>query len=89
MLAWEKPADDGGQAISGYILEMNSSGSSEWNVVYNGVGHPTVLSYNATGLSSGITYRFRVKAANFVGNSSESDVASFIAADAPSAPGQL
>ena len=66
---------------------MNPSGSSQWTVVYNGVGHPTVLSYNVTGLTSGISYRFRVKAVNFVGNSTESSISSLIAADAPSAPG--
>lgn len=50
LLAWDKPTDNGGQIISGYILEMNPSGSSQWSAVYNGVGHPTVLSYNVTGL---------------------------------------
>ncbi len=51
-----------------------------WKVAYNGVGHPTVLVYNVTNLQSGLSYRFRVKAVNFVGNSSESSISTFVSA---------
>lgn len=44
------------------------------------------LSYQATGLTGGLTYGFKIKAQNDIGISEESDTQFFVCADLPQAP---
>ena len=55
-----------------YVLERATSSSGPWTSVYNGSN----TTYTNTGLSSGTTYYYRVKARNSAGDSGYTDVAS-------------
>ena len=66
MVSWTPPATDGGLAITGYLVTVvNASGAP--------VGAPRSVGAQATsllvsGLTNGLTYRFRVQATNSVGS---------------------
>ena len=72
-VGWEKPKDNGGKAVSGYELWMDTWSGGETFMVYDGTGNPEVMSYrlttNDTGAESQIVetgrqYRFQVRAIN-------------------------
>jgi hypothetical protein len=83
-VSWSPPADDGGFTVTGYelVLENRSGGGS---VSYD----PGVATtYDLTGLSTGDTYRYRVRAENAEGWGVWSVwSADFIPGTVPSAPG--
>ncbi|KAJ0005322.1 hypothetical protein NQD34_015216 [Periophthalmus magnuspinnatus] len=62
-LQWEWPERTGGSDITGFIVEYQEDGQTDW------VPFKTVTSEKAhvTGLEEGKTYRFRVKAQNAIG----------------------
>lgn len=59
-LSWGTP-NDNGTAIVNYSVQYRQQGSSTW---LNSSPNPTANSTNVTGLTSGITYEFRVAANN-------------------------
>jgi titin len=62
---WKKPDNDGGNPISGYIIEAKQPNSSEWIQCNN---YPTKLpEYTASNVQEGLTYEFRIKAVNDAG----------------------
>lgn len=64
-LQWKKPDHDGGNPVSGYIIEIKESNSDEW-VQCN--SFPTKLpEYTCSTVVEGLTYEFRVKAVNGAG----------------------
>ena len=63
-IAWTAPASDGGDAISGYIVERSTNGGASWTIVTTTMA----TSFVVTGLSNGTTYIFRVTASNSVGD---------------------
>ena len=79
-LTWEPPADTGGQAITGYAIEVSTAGATgpfavlvaNHNAIENG---EIVTAYEHTGLSAGATRHYRVKAKNSVGTGPASNVA--------------
>ena len=75
-LSWSAPTDDGGSPITDYTYAYGKweNGRWQWRVPYTSIGS-TSTSYTVTGLDSGGTYRFRVRAVNSVGTSSTSRVA--------------
>ncbi len=86
-LAWTAPADDGGDQISGYKIEVSPDGTSSWtNLVEN--TNSAAVSYPHTGLIAGTTRYYRVSGINSVGTSSPSNVANATTATmtAPDAP---
>jgi subtilisin family serine protease len=64
-LSWSAPDDDGGVAISDYLVEQSTGPDGPWEVVDDGVG--TSLSALANGLVNGTPYWFRVSAINDIG----------------------
>ena len=72
-LNWTTPANNGGSAITDYLVEYSSNGGSTWNTFV----HPTstATTQTVTGLSVGTTYTFRVSAVNAVGTSTPSSTA--------------
>lgn len=62
-MAWEWPDRTGGSEITGFIVEHQEEGQTDW------VTFKTVSNNHAhiTGLEEGKTYRFRVKAQNAIG----------------------
>jgi Fibronectin type III domain./Lipase (class 3). len=65
-LVWSAPASNGGSAITRYQVSSNSGAS--WITAATTTGH------TFTGLTNGVSYTFRVRAVNSVGNGSEATV---------------
>ena len=78
---WTAPANDGGDALIGYSIEMDHDNDDVYIEVGSG---STLTSFTMTGMAEGSTYRFRVRAQNDIGYSTYSDVISITAAIVPS-----
>ncbi len=89
-LSWTAPASDGGEAITGYRVQVaTSSGGTYTNAAgpcASATGR-TAVSCAATGLANGTQYFFKVAAINSVGTGSDSAASSGVTpVAAPSAP---
>lgn len=62
-LQWEWPDRTGGSEITGFIVEHQEEGATDW-VTFKTVSNPQC---HVTGLVEGKTYRFRVKSQNAIG----------------------
>src|SRR5207249_4367230 len=71
-LSWQAPASNGGTPITGYKIYRSTSSGTETGYVSLG----NVTSYTNTGVTSGTTYFYKVRAVNSVGISSPSNEAS-------------
>ena len=67
-LQWD--AEPSGQAIVGYEIDQSTDGGNTWSVVTSNT-HSPANSYLVSGLTSGTTYTFQVKAVAFGGISSD------------------
>ncbi len=86
-LSWTAPTDDGGEAITGYKIEVSPDGTSDWTEL---VASNTGTTYSHTGLSAGDTRHYRVSAINANGTGNASGTASATTATAvPGAPTSL
>ena len=82
---WTAPSDDGGSAVTGYVLQYRRSTTSSYTT-YGTVGN--VLEYTISGLTNGLTYYFRVAAVNSAGTGSYStESASVVVGQVPAAVG--
>lgn len=79
---WKAPVQTGGTLLLDYQVEMARAGS-DYAVIASAL---TSESYVATGLTSGITYQFRVKARTEFGLSNESKLLSLLCAYKPEPP---
>ncbi len=70
---WEAPGNNG-SAITGYTLQEKEGVAGSYSTVYNG----TDLSYEATSLTEGETYYYKVLATNANGDSDYSNEASIV-----------
>lgn len=86
-LSWSVPVNNGGTAITDYIIEQSNNAGTTWVLVPETVS--TSTTYTVTGLTNGSPYQFRVKAVNSVGTSPVSNIASVNVIDVPSAPTNL
>lgn len=64
-LAWTAPADTGGSAVTGYVVQVKTTAQAD--SAYRQVGTPAGTSFTVTGLTNGASYTFRVAARNAVG----------------------
>lgn len=78
-IMWKPPADDGGTHVTGYHLERATNQSGRW-VRINREPLKT-LTYDATSLTEGTHYAWRVIAINARGDSEPSDSTDFVAKD--------
>lgn len=62
-LQWEWPDRTGGSEITGFIVEHQEEGATDW-VTFKTVSNPQC---HVSGLMEGKTYRFRVKSQNAIG----------------------
>lgn len=69
-LSWEKPKDDGGGKILGYVVEKKPKGSDDWEEVTPFPVKDTQA--KIPNLTEGEQCQFRVKAVNAAGNGSPS-----------------
>ncbi len=73
-LSWTAPADNGGSAITDYLVEYKlSSEPTTWTTFADGTSTGTTAT--VTGLTNDLSYDFRVKAVNAFGTSSASNIA--------------
>lgn len=78
---WEKPEDNGGTDITGYVLEKMDMDTGRW--IPAGEVGPDETSFNFTGLTPKKKYKFRVKAVNKEGESEPLEVEEAILARNP------
>ncbi|MCU1357537.1 MAG: fibronectin type protein [Acidimicrobiales bacterium] len=78
-VTWTAPADDGGSAVTGYVVTPYIGSTAQTTTE---VGTPATFLV-VTGLSGGVTYTFRVSAVNAVGTGPESDGSNEVTLAAP------
>ena len=71
-LAWTAPADNGGEAITGYQIEYSDDGGTSWSVLVADTQSTDTL-YSDTTLSGGETRHYRVSAINSIGTGAASN----------------
>lgn len=88
-IKWNKPKDDGGLPITGYVLEKMDAGTGRW--VPAGFTDADKLEQELSGLEPNHKYQFRVKAVNEEGESEPLETDTAITAknpyENPSPPG--
>ena len=73
-LSWSAPSDNGGSAITDYLIEYKlTSEPTTWTTFNDGVSTSTTTTI--TGLTNGQAYNFRVSAINSIGTSVASSTA--------------
>ena len=85
-LSWNAPSDDGGEAVTGYVVERYSTDAEEW--VNRASGH-TTETYVDTELDTGLNYCYRVAATNSNGTGDYSGQACATTEGLPDAPENL
>ena len=69
-LTWTAPAQNGGSAITDYVVETSDDSGETWTIFADGTS--TVTSTTVTGLTNGSSYWFRVSASNVLGSGASS-----------------
>uniref|UniRef100_A0A673JCM6 Titin n=1 Tax=Sinocyclocheilus rhinocerous TaxID=307959 RepID=A0A673JCM6_9TELE len=86
VLTWERPEDDGGSQIDGYVLEKRDKEGIRWTKCNK--KRLNDLRFRATGLTEGHFYEFRVSAENAAGVGTPSEPSQYYkACDATYPPG--
>ena len=70
ILNWQVPSSDGGASITGYKIEMETGGVGGYAVL---VETQEATTYTKTGLTNGVSYKFKISAINSVGTSTVSN----------------
>jgi ELWxxDGT repeat protein len=88
-LSWAAPIDDGGSAVTDYFVQYSANDGASWQRFLDGVS--TNAFARVTGLTNGISYRFRVAAVNAAGVGTYSLRSQPVTPrqTAPSAPGDI
>uniref|UniRef100_A0A3B5QNN1 Titin n=1 Tax=Xiphophorus maculatus TaxID=8083 RepID=A0A3B5QNN1_XIPMA len=71
-ICWTKPTRDGGSPILGYFIEVQKSGSAQWDRINKDL--IKICAYRVPGLIEGMEYRIRIRATNKVGDSEPREV---------------
>ena len=66
-LTWTAPANNGGSAITDYVVQFSANAGQAWTTFADGTS--TLASANVSGLTNGQPYVFRVAARNAIGTS--------------------
>jgi titin len=65
-LAWEAPASDGGERITGYSIQRSGAEDGPWRIIRPNTGS-TATTFTDTGLRPAAVYWYQVRAINSVG----------------------
>src|SRR5215467_10703431 len=85
MVQWTPPTDDGGSAITGYLVRPVDTAGNQVGALRPAAA--TATSLTVTGLTNGSSYRFQVAAANAVGTGPNSALSAVVVpATVPGAP---
>uniref|UniRef100_A0A3B4Y810 Titin n=1 Tax=Seriola lalandi dorsalis TaxID=1841481 RepID=A0A3B4Y810_SERLL len=91
VLTWERPGDNGGAEIDGYVLEKRDKDGIRWTKCNK--KRLNDLRFRCTGLTEGHSYEFRVSAENAAGVGKPSAPTEYIKAfkvsEAPLPPGKI
>ena len=87
-LTWTAPASTNGASVTGYTIESSTDAGGSWTTVVANT-NTALVSYNATGLTNGTSYIFRVAAINAAGTSSFASSSTGTPAGIASAPTAL
>lgn len=79
---WEAQTDPDAY-ILGYILSMDDGMGGAFTDIFDGQFQPEILSYTVTGLTTGLEYRFKVRAQGYNEQGDDSDIASYYACVPP------
>ncbi|KAK5920273.1 hypothetical protein CgunFtcFv8_024100 [Champsocephalus gunnari] len=71
-ICWTKPNRDGGSPILGYVVEVQKSGSAQWERISKDL--VKMCAFRVQGFIEGMEYRIRIKATNKVGDSEPRDL---------------
>ncbi|MGH2512526.1 MAG: fibronectin type III domain-containing protein, partial [Candidatus Limnocylindrales bacterium] len=74
-LSWTAPANNGGSAIMGYMIERSTDSGTTWSTISSSTGS-TATTYYDTGLAASTAYTYQVSAINGIGTGSPSNTAS-------------
>lgn len=86
VLTWDRPEDDGGSQIEGYVLEKRDKEGVRWTKCNR--KRLSDLRFRVTGLTDGHSYEFRVSAENAAGIGTPSEPSEYYkACDATYPPG--
>jgi len=87
-LGWNAPTDDGGSPLTlDYEIYWNAGSNSGYSQKVATTNK--LRTFQITGLTTGTTYSFKIKAVNEVGSSALSENSNFQAAAVPSTPTNL
>jgi hypothetical protein len=84
-ISWNAPTYNGGNALTDYSVYISTATNDNY-VQLASTGSPSVLTYQATGLTRGELYWFKVTAWNIIGESPYSEENSILAATVPLSP---
>lgn len=79
-LAWARPKDDGGSAVTGYFVEYRMMSSDTWS------RHKTQITstmFTLSGLAPDSEYQFRIVAVNSIGESEAGPVSDSVTCKDP------
>jgi hypothetical protein len=82
-VTWVAPAFNGGSPVLDYSVWYDNAAGGEYTQIASGI---TSLSYIATSLTQGKTYRFKIKARNVYGFSVLSSFVAILASQKPGLP---
>jgi subtilisin family serine protease len=85
LLTWRAPVRDGGAVVRNYRIERSNNGVT-WSTVT--LSAPLTRTFVVPKLTNGVSYRFRVAAANIAGVGAWSAAASSVPKPVPSSPGR-
>lgn len=77
---WTAPTDNGGTPITDYNVYWDEGTGGSFTLLGTSLN---MLSYTKSGLSSGVTYKWKVTAINYISEGAESAVGTIIAATVP------
>ena len=88
VVEWDEVAAIDNIITTGYILYIDDGRNGDFHIVYDGTNNFFTLSFAATGLETGLPYRFYVVALNINGESNQSEESTIYACVKPSENGK-